>query len=231
MRKVNAKGRNKHEAHIRLHRGVTNSEAWKTLSCEATRLLIFIWERHNGTNNGTIPYSWREARAALRVGSKKVPAAFRELEERGFLICRSASSFRWKVGAGEGKAREWEITTEPCEGQLAKKLYRDWTEKQNTATTVGAGRNHSGSRSRNNSQRQPPIGNCSGSRSDRFEPSSGNHSGNTYNIPEGVPPFIRPARLQPSLETLQKTRYYAGRGAGAIGGTRPGGGIDRKLMA
>ena len=168
--KVNAKGRNKYEAHIRLHRGVTNSEAWKTLSCEATRLLLLVWARHNGMNNGRIALSWREAREGLRVGSRKVSSAFRELEERGFLICRSASSFRWKVGAGEGKANEWEITTEPCDEQPAKKLYRDWTEKQKTVTTVGADRNHSGSRSRNNSQQHPPSGNHSGSRYVPFKP-------------------------------------------------------------
>ena len=50
MGKMNAKGRNKFEAHIRLHRGITNSAAWKNLSCEATRLLILIWVRHNGSN-------------------------------------------------------------------------------------------------------------------------------------------------------------------------------------
>lgn len=203
MGKLNAKGRNMYEAHIRLHRGVTNSEAWEKLSCEATRLLLLVWARHNGENNGSITFSWREAREALRVGSKKVSAAFQELQECGFLICRSASSFDWKVGAGEGKANEWEITTEPCDGKLAKKHYRDWTEKQNTATTVGADRNHSGSRSRNNSQEHPPSGNHSGSRYGPFKPSSGNHSGSTYIIPGGVPSFIRPARLQPSLETLQ----------------------------
>lgn len=203
MGKMNAKGRNKYEQHIRLHRGVTNSAAWKTLSCEATRLLLLVWARHHGTNNGSIAFSWREAREALRVGSKKVPAAFRELQERGFLIRRSASSFDWKVGAGEGKATEWEITTEPCDGQLAKKHYRDWTEKQNTATTVGADRNHSGSRSRNNSQEHPPNGNHSGSRYGPFKTSSGNHCRSTYNIPGATPAFIRPARLQPYLEALQ----------------------------
>ncbi len=72
MGKVNRKGRNKFEPFVRLHRGVTNSEAWKSLSCEARCLLIEIWARHNGQNNGRIPYSHREARKALHVGWRGV---------------------------------------------------------------------------------------------------------------------------------------------------------------
>jgi len=185
MGKTNAKGRSKYQAHIRIHRGITNSAAWKTLSSEATRLLILIWARHNGTNNGSISFSHREAREALRVGTRKVPAAFKELQERGFLICRSKGSFRWKLGAGEGKASEWEVTEEPCDGKLAKKSYRDWKEKQITATAPVTVGNHSSNRSRINSRKKPNIGNHSSNRSDSFKHSSGNHSGDTYNIPEG----------------------------------------------
>ncbi len=122
MAKANQTGRNKTEPFIRLHRGVTNSEAWKSLSCEARCLLMEIWGRHNGLNNGTIPYSHREALMALRVGGRKVTAAFRQLQARGFLIIRSKSSFDWKAH----RATEWEICTEPCDEHPAKRLYRDW---------------------------------------------------------------------------------------------------------
>ena len=204
MGKVNAKGRNKYEAHIRLHRGVTNSAAWKTLSCEAKALLIEIWTRHNGSNNGRIPFSYREARKTLSAGRKrpvhfrKVVAAFGALEETGFLIAREKGSFDWKVGAGEGRATEWEVATEPCDGQPAKKLYRTWTKKQNPDAAVEAAGFHSGRRKGKSTQKPHPNDLHSGSRSARLVGCNGVRSGSTLNIPEGTPSLI-----QPSLATLQ----------------------------
>lgn len=122
MGKVDRKGRSKTEPFIKIHRGVTGSEAWKSLTCEARCLLLEIWARHNGLNNGQIPYSHREGLTALRVGGRKVTAAFRQLQDRGFLVRRTESSFDWK----SHRATEWEITTEPCDEQLAKRIYRDW---------------------------------------------------------------------------------------------------------
>ena len=202
MGKINAKGRNKYEAHIRLHRGITNSAAWETLSCVATRLLILIWARHSGTNNGGISYSQREARVALRVGYRKVGTAFQELQDKGFLVCRSKGSFDWKVGAGEGKASEWEITEERYDGEGPKKSYKEWAKIQNPVTASVAAGNHVGSRSRQNSHRDTPSGNHVGSRYGPFKPSSGNRVGSTSNIPGAVP-----ARIQPSLEALQAKEF------------------------
>tara|TARA_R110002110_G_scaffold137735_2_gene323072 strand:- start:144 stop:650 length:507 start_codon:yes stop_codon:yes gene_type:complete len=145
--KVNRKGRTKHEPFILLHRGVTNSEAWRSLSCEAKALLIEVWARHNGANNGQIALSHRQARAALRIGNGKVQKTFLELQEKGFLIARLKGSFNWKVAAGEGRASEWELTTEACEGQPAKGWYRNWTEKQNTVPTSGTAGSGTGNQS------------------------------------------------------------------------------------
>jgi hypothetical protein len=129
MGKMNKKGRSKFEAHIRLHRGVTNTEAWKSLSCTARALLIEIWCLHNGSNNGRIGFSVRMAKASLHIGSSKAPRAFKELEEKGFLICRYRGRFDAKVNAGEGRASEWEITAERCGDNPPKRTYRDWVKK------------------------------------------------------------------------------------------------------
>jgi len=140
MGKVNQKGRSKHEPFILLHRGVTGSDAWKSLTCPAKALLIEIWTRHNGVNNGQIAFSHRQARAALRIGNVKVQAAFQELQDKGFLIARAKGHFNWKVAAGEGRATEWELTTEACDGRPAKRLYREWRETEVTVPkTVAAG--------------------------------------------------------------------------------------------
>ena len=131
MGKADRKGRSRNQPFIRLHRGVTDSAAWKSLSCEAKALLLLVWERHNGTNNGRIPLSHREARDALRIGNDKLQRAFLELQERGFLIARQKGSFDWKVAA------EWEITTEACGDRPADGRYRDWRKKQNAVPVSG----------------------------------------------------------------------------------------------
>lgn len=122
-RKVNNKGRNTDQQFIRLDAAVTQSPAWRSLLCEARSLLIEIWKRHNGYNNGKISYSHREAKEALGIGSTKAKRAFDQLIERGFLIIRRASSFNFKGNGGASRATEWELTTEPCDGESAKRNY------------------------------------------------------------------------------------------------------------
>ncbi len=89
MAKTNRNGRSKHIPFIKLHRGVTNSAAWKAMTCEAKCLVLLVWERHNGTNNGRISLSHREARKALGVGNTKTALAFKQAQEHGFLIERT----------------------------------------------------------------------------------------------------------------------------------------------
>lgn len=147
MGRMNKKGRSRTEPFVRLHRGVTNSAAWKSLTCEAKSLLLEIWARHNGLNNGHIAYSHRQARTALRIGNGKVQKAFRELQDKGFIVAHHKGHFDWKVVAGAGRASEWEITAEPCDGKPPSRNYRQWTEKQNTAPASGTAGSDVGSRS------------------------------------------------------------------------------------
>ena len=178
----------------------------------ATRLLIEIWARHNGLNNGQIPFSKREALAALRVGTRKVRDAFQELEDKGFLICRSKGSFDYKVSAGEGRASEWEITEEPCDGKPAKKKYKEWVKKQIPGTAVVPTGNHTSPRSQKHSNPNPPNGDHTSTRYGGFSPPSGDHCSPTYNIPEGkvlsFEPFEKLAkrgeRIQPYLDAMKE---------------------------
>lgn len=172
MAKVNLKGRNKHVPFINLHRGVTNSPAWKALTCEAKCLVLCVWERHNGTNNGCISLSHREARLALGVGNTKTARAFQQAQQHGFLIERAKGSFSWKMGAGQGRATEWEIATEPCDGKAPKGTYRAW-QKQNTAPDVGAIGSQCGSRSSENTATKCPDGSQGGNRYARFQVANG----------------------------------------------------------
>ena len=122
--RVNSKGRNANQPFIKLHRGVTQSSAWLSLSCASRSLLLQIWEKHNGSNNGRISYSHRQARGDLHCGNTRVAKSFLELQEQGFLIERRKGSFTQKTDGGGRRATEWEITTEACDDEPAKHSYR-----------------------------------------------------------------------------------------------------------
>ncbi|MBL6930572.1 MAG: hypothetical protein ISR46_03650 [Rhodospirillales bacterium] len=118
-------------------------------------------------NNGRIPLSHREARLALGVGNTKTARAFKDAQEHGFLIIRSKGSFNFKVASGEGKATEWEISTEPCDDKLAKLLYRNW-KKQNPVPDAGTAGFQGGNRSTKTSAQNNPDGSQSRNRYSRF---------------------------------------------------------------
>ena len=110
--------------YIKLHRGVTQSLAWRSSSPIARCLLIQIWEKHNGSNNGQISYSYRQAKADLHCGNTTASGAFKELQDKGFLIERRKGSFHQKTDGGARRASEWELTTEPCDAKPAKLNYK-----------------------------------------------------------------------------------------------------------
>ena len=138
-RKPNRKGRSQEPRFVKFHEGVYTSNAWRSLDPVARSLLLEVWQRHNGRNNGQIPLSAREARAALGVHPRKIKKALADLEERGFLVCHYRGAFNVK----EPRASEWEITTEGCDGRPPRALYRKW--QANGETNANSG-DHSGNR-------------------------------------------------------------------------------------
>jgi hypothetical protein len=81
----------KESRHVRLYHWVMNSEAWRSLSPNARALYVEIAARYHGTNNGRIPFSVREAAEALHIGKNAAAAAFKELQDRGFLVIAKAT--------------------------------------------------------------------------------------------------------------------------------------------
>ena len=182
MSKVDRKGRSTYVPFINLHRGVTDSSAWKELSCEAKCLVILVWGRHNGKNNGEISLSHREARMSLGIGNSKTSKAFCDAKAHGFLIERTKGSFGQKTRAGQGRATEWELTTELCDGKPPKAHYRDW-KKQNAAPNAGTDDNRIRNRSSKNKPPVVPNGSQSSDRYARFKDANGSRCSNTSNIP------------------------------------------------
>jgi DNA-binding GntR family transcriptional regulator len=105
------------------------SVAWQSLDPVARALYIEISRRYRGlnSNNGKIPYSVREAAAALNVGRNTANRAFHHLEERGFIVAKKRSGFNVKGRT----STEWLLTEFPDDTQtrpnIATKDFMSWT--------------------------------------------------------------------------------------------------------
>ena len=91
-KKLNAFGMASTAKHIRLHNWIMDTAAWSSLTLGARCLLLEVWRRHNGQNNGQISYSQREAVKALRCGFASAARWFNELQEKGFLVAERRGS-------------------------------------------------------------------------------------------------------------------------------------------
>ncbi len=87
----------------------------------AKAVLLHLWKRHNGSNNGDIVYAVRDA-GEIGVGKSNAAAALALLIERGFLQVRRNSAFNVKTK----EARTWTVTAEPINGKPATRdfMYR-----------------------------------------------------------------------------------------------------------
>lgn len=129
-KKLNAFGQASSQKHIRLYNWVMDTPAWSSLPMGARCLLLEVWRRNNGLNNGQISYSQREAVKALGCGFGSAARWFTELQEKGFLVAERRGSFNWKHGANEGRATVWRLTMEPCKGERATKEFASWGQSK-----------------------------------------------------------------------------------------------------
>jgi hypothetical protein len=134
-RRVNQKGRTVGlDNFLMLPHFLLKSEAWRSLSPVGRALFIEVAQRWNGFNNGKIGLGIREAGQNIRVKHTTAVAAFRVLQERGFLVMTRDSSFDQKR-----LTREWRVTAFPVGDYrqpkaLATKEYLRWrrpSENQN----------------------------------------------------------------------------------------------------
>ena len=85
-------------------------------------VLIDIWQRHNGLNNGQIVYGASTAEAGVGIKKSAAAAALRGLVELGFLKFTRNSAFTIKTK----EACEYAITAEPVDGQPATRESMKW---------------------------------------------------------------------------------------------------------
>ncbi len=100
---------------------VQASEAWATLPSGPRALYIELKRRFNGTNNGAIYLSHRNATAALNVHRNTVSQWFNALEERGLIFMTQGLHLG---PSGIGRASVWGLAEEATpDGRLARKTF------------------------------------------------------------------------------------------------------------
>jgi hypothetical protein len=115
------------------------TEAFEHLSADATRVYLFMRKRYNGSNNGAIIFSWRDAMQVLRSGSDRAGKALRELQQKGFVKLRTPG----EPGPNIRLAGEWQLTVFECGGQPASRTFTRWTrdsERQTPTPETGTPR-------------------------------------------------------------------------------------------
>jgi len=108
------KGRSgKAPAHVRLYHAMLKTAAWRSLDAIARSIYVEISARYRGpgSNNGKIPYSVREAAAALKIGKTTAARGFMDLQDRGFIVAVKQGGFNRK----DRHATEWRLTEFECD--------------------------------------------------------------------------------------------------------------------
>ena len=126
------KKHHKHYArHVQMFHWMMDSDAWKDLSANARATYLEIAKRFNGSNNGLIVYSVREAERDCKIGRHAALRAFRDLGSHGFIVAEQRGHFHWKIdtqGFRRRPATEWRLTTHASDRTLleATKEFMRW---------------------------------------------------------------------------------------------------------
>lgn len=122
--RIDQKGRTKkQDGFIRLNHRLLDSVAWRSLTAQERAVLIETMKLHNGSNNGRIGFSCRQAARACNINKDTANKAFKRLVELGFLKQTSEGGFSYKVR----HSPTWEVTEFAVGREEPTKEYRDWT--------------------------------------------------------------------------------------------------------
>ena len=114
--------------HVQLHEWLQASEAWASLRPGPRALYIELKRLYNGSNNGQIFLSHRDAADAINVHRNTIGSYFSELEQRGFIRMTQKPHLGLN---GSGQASVWaleEVATN--DGKPAGKAFIRWKERK-----------------------------------------------------------------------------------------------------
>jgi hypothetical protein len=131
----------KKERYVMLRYWLLKSQAWNSLSGNARALYVEIARRYNGSNNGRISYSTREAGQSLHISPCTAGRLLRVLQDRGFIVCTKRGAFSLKTTKD---ASEWALTEYDCDHPPAHatKDFMRWQPEGVDIDTLNRGPSH-----------------------------------------------------------------------------------------
>jgi len=123
-RRHNHKGRITTERFVSLPHWALQSPAWRSLSPVSRSVFIELAAIYNGSNNGRIALSARDAAERARCSKNTAARAFAELTQKGFIYLCSRGHFDRKTP----HAAEYRLTLHNCDrsGERASKRFMSW---------------------------------------------------------------------------------------------------------
>lgn len=117
---------------VQLPEWLLASQAWQSLKPGPRALYVELKRRYNGSNNGRLFLSHRNAAAALGVHRNTVGGYFEDLIDRGFIRETQGS---YLGPSGVGQAAHFALEEYDCDdGRPAPKRFMAWRENQNPRT-------------------------------------------------------------------------------------------------
>lgn len=130
-RRANQTGRNDGDGrHVRLYFWMLTSEAWRALNPLARALYVEMATLFNGSNNGDLFLSVRDAAERLGIGKSSASRAFHNLVELGFIRPNLSSGFDWKAR----QATCWVLAEHAFAGQPATKEFMRQRQPEKKST-------------------------------------------------------------------------------------------------
>jgi hypothetical protein len=125
-RKQDKKGRSKGSlgSFIAVERYIMQSIAFRSLTPNARAAYLEVCFGFDGSNNGQILLSSQMLADRINRNKSTAARALQELEQLGFVECRSRGGFSCKLP----HASEWRLTAHKCDltGELASKNFMQW---------------------------------------------------------------------------------------------------------
>jgi hypothetical protein len=109
---------------IKLDHALLSTAAWQALSGNERALLIYIWAKHNGKNNGNLGCGRREVQQQFGCSAPTAVKWLRALQDKGFIVATVRGSFNQKTGGG--RTTRWRLTMEKCDGDSPTREYKAW---------------------------------------------------------------------------------------------------------
>ena len=135
-RGVDQRGDSRREGqYFGLSYSMAHSDAFRSLSGGALKVLVELRCRFNGRNNGKVFLSYQEAADLLGMSKSTAARAFAELKEKGFIKLTRPGHFYGR------RAAEWILTDCPHDGHPATRDWQAWRpQRQGKSKTSVPGR-------------------------------------------------------------------------------------------